>query len=58
MDAVKPNGETYVDNLLSISLDPMKTMLRVKDKFKLKIAPRARRLPWRSTCKDEELVWK
>ena len=47
--AVKPNGETYyeyllayVDDLLSISLNPMKTMLRVKDKFELKgdkIAP-------------------
>ena len=41
--AVKPNGEkyyeyllAYVDDLLSISFDPMKTMLRIKDKFELK----------------------
>jgi hypothetical protein len=47
--AVKPNGETYyeyllayIDDLLSISFKPMKTMLQVKAKFKLKgnkIAP-------------------
>ena len=47
--AVKPNGEkyyeyllAYVDDLLSISFDPMKTMLLIKEKFTLKgdkIAP-------------------
>jgi hypothetical protein len=47
--AVKKNGETYyeyllayVDDLLSISMDPMKTMRQVQKKFKLKgdkIAP-------------------
>jgi hypothetical protein len=47
--AVKPNGDeyyeyllAYVDDLLSISWEPMKTMQRIKDKFTLKgnkIAP-------------------